>query len=457
MQTFQYPNLLSGTRSGEGWIRGGSGAGGNYNAGTGIELYNDGSSECSLYSPPVVMHTGTDYTLSCFAANTDNMKGTKWCVINKATGSLAAYRMLDNPGPGGVWLTEHIHLFDNAADGAQYFVRFDNEGTTDGERCLIWFRDIMLTEGAPHAWAPAEGETLAGGGALMSANLWDVSAANLKPDADGVYNVGKTAGELSCSIAGASALTENQTIHMGASLRGADKGCLKPFVGYKDAAGNLNWTGFPAWTPTDQWQRFEGSCVVPSGLTLTNFGFNVSGATGDIEVMNPAWSYGSPVCLASSVHTPYATQDHVAAEYATKAALKVTDNSVKAEVTARTKTDRMVSEVSSRLTQTADGFNASIDRLSDTDKKVNSWFGFGSDSSGNPQLTMGSSSSPIVGVYTNTGLAYKARSGATLLELDGASRSSTMPHVHADDVSIGSWQWVPTQNGTHFTLQWIGG
>ena len=117
----------------------------------------------------------------------------------------------------------------------------------------------------------------------------------------------------------------------------------------------------------------------------------------------------------------------------------------------------MVSDLSSRLTQTADGFNASIDRLSDTDKKVNSWFGFGSDASGNPQLTMGSSTSPVVGVYTNAGLAYKARSGATLLELDGASRSSTMPHVHADDVSIGSWQWVPTQGGTHFTLQWIGG
>ena len=646
-----------------------------------------------------------------------------------------------------------------APEGAEYVAASWEDGN----------RRPMVVEGTkPAAWAPAEGETLAGGGALMSANLWDVSAANFKPDADGVYNVGKTTGELDCSIAGASALTENQTIHMGASLRGADKGCLKPFVGYKDAAGNLNWTGFPAWTPTDQWQRFEGLYVVPSGMTLTYFGFNVSAATGDIEVMNPAWSYGSPVCLASSAHTPYATQDHVSTVYATKASLKVTDDSVKAEVSARaqtdrnvadlssrltqtansltseisdrrsaittvtglanaaqstadaakssassavstansastsaanavktansasstasaastaagkastdaaaavktansasstassaattansakstanaakstadsaakqanlytigngdagavpkwihlgtltsagdsssatisivfgngyngyasqnskltitikdgyqnpqsatgacgvtamrencdyalvdvlaqsatvydvwvyapwaysngrysisgqyaawkhsgatqktepatsatqvkqnvayrladatkaqtmaienqssikqlsnsitsevtqrTKTDRMVSDLSSRLTQTADGFNASIDRLSDTDKKVNSWFGFGSDASGNPQLTMGSSTSPVVGVYTNAGLAYKARSGATLLELDGASRSSTMPHVHADDVSIGSWQWVPTQGGTHFTLQWIGG
>ena len=131
-------------------------------------------------------------------------------------------------------------------------------------------------------------------------------------------------------------------------------------------------------------------------------------------------------------------------------------DSITAEVTKRTQTDRMVSDLSSRLTQTAEGFSASIDRLSDTDKKVNSWFDFGADSSGNPELTMGSSSSPVVGVYTNTGLAYKSRSGATLMELD-ATRSATMPHVQADDVSVGSWQWTPTKNGTHFTLMWIGG
>lgn len=110
-QNFQYSNLLSGTRSGEGWIRVGSGAGGGYNAGTGIELYNDGSSERSLYSPPVVLHPGSDYTLSCFAANTDNMKGTKWCVINKATGSLATYHVLDSPGPGGGYGSPSIFVF----------------------------------------------------------------------------------------------------------------------------------------------------------------------------------------------------------------------------------------------------------------------------------------------------------------------------------------------------------
>jgi hypothetical protein len=304
----------------------------------------------------------------------------------------------------------------------------------------------------------------------MSANLWDVSAANFKPDADGVYICGTSTGELDCSIADASALTENQTIHMSASLRraynllrgtgdgtwasaectkdsatafgtkvvscvrnsskqyqsmndttvsglvprkgdsvtlsfwcmasaectvvsylysdsgtggnakkhneaggtipdgnvttkvgtewtyarhtwtydedagraprsiavrlmggvpdgvtvsiagvmlvegdtpaawapaeGEDIECLKPFVEYKDAAGNLNWVGFPAWTPNAEWQRFDGSCVVPSGMTITRIGFNISGATGNMEVTNPVWSYGSmPLTLASAEHT----------------------------------------------------------------------------------------------------------------------------------------------------------
>lgn len=171
----------------------------------------------------------------------------------------------------------------------------------------------------------------------MSANLWDAATNRPKPDADGVYLAGTSAGVLYGNGIVASALTENQIIHMGASLRGAGKGCLKPYVEYMDAAGNTNWVGFPNWTPTDQWQRFEGSCVVPSGMTITGLGLNTSGATDDIEVANPVWSYGSPVVLASSAHTPYATQDHVAAEYATKASLEVTDGKVAAEVTERGK------------------------------------------------------------------------------------------------------------------------
>lgn len=460
----------------------------------------------------------------------------------------------------------------------------------------------------------------------MSANLLEGVTPTLvsgTTESDGVWhNAGRTVADshsdwLVWDLAGQSALATNQTYHVGLSTRGAgaNSASLHATIGYRDAAGKVNWANSAPLPIDTSWGRAEATIVVPSGMTPFGLYVAAYGTCPETWMTSATLSYGSPVTLASGAHTPYATQDHISATYATKASLKVTDDSIKAEVSARaqtdrnvadlsskltqtansltseisdrrtaittvtglanaaqstadaakssasnavstansasssaanavetanaassaasaastaagkastdaaaavktanaasgtasgavttaneaaatanaasdtataaqtmatenrssikqlsnsitsevtqrTKTDQMVSDLSSKLTQTADGFNASIDRLSDTDKKVNSWFGFGADASGNPQLTMGSSSSPVVGVYTNAGLAYKARSGATLLELDGASRSSTMPHVHADDVSMGNWQWMPTNNGTHFTLQWIGG
>ena len=303
----------------------------------------------------------------------------------------------------------------------------------------------------------------------MSANLID----GIKPrllngttESDGIFHhaAGNTTNPshddwLMWNLPDHAALDTNQTYHVGLSVRGASANgtSLRVTIGYRDAAEKQNYITSSALAIGTSWGRVEGTLVVPSGMRPFAFFVAAYGTHPETWIAAPTLSLGSPVCLASSAHTPYATQDHVMVTYATRASLKITDDSIKAEVSARAQTDRMVSDLSSRLTQTADGFSASIDRLSDTDKKVNAWFDFGADSSGNPQLTMGSSTSPVVGVYTNTGLAYKARSGATLLELDGASRSSTMPHVHADDVSIGSWQWVPTKNGTHFTLMWIGG
>lgn len=105
-QIFQYSNLLSGTRSGEGWMRDGNGAGGGYSKVTGIELYNDWPSECFLHSPLVVLHKGTDYTLHCFAANTANMINTDWWVLDMGGGSssyqwIGAHLTPKTPGPGG--------------------------------------------------------------------------------------------------------------------------------------------------------------------------------------------------------------------------------------------------------------------------------------------------------------------------------------------------------------------
>lgn len=182
-----------------------------------------------------------------------------------------------------------------APKGAEYVAA----SWADGNR-----RPMVVEGDTPAAWAPAKGETLAVGGALMSANLWSDSTASMQIRADGTYLAGKVSGELSSAVTGLSRLTENQTIHMGASLKGAGAGVLKPFVEYKDAAGNKNCVGFQSWQPTDSWQRFEGTCVVPSGMTITRVGFNSSGATGDIEVSNPVFCYGAaPIVLASAEHT----------------------------------------------------------------------------------------------------------------------------------------------------------
>lgn len=165
MQTFEYPNLLSGTRSGAGWTRSGSGASGGYNPDTGIALHNTQPSENFLNSPPVVLHKGVDYTLHCFAANTANMSSMDIWVIDVG-GYSSSYQWIGardltpkTPGPEGAWITWTFRLDARARDGVPFRIRFDNNGSTDGNNCLIWFRDIMLTEGTePRAWAPAEGE-----------------------------------------------------------------------------------------------------------------------------------------------------------------------------------------------------------------------------------------------------------------------------------------------------------
>ena len=125
-------------------------------------------------------------------------------------------------------------------------------GTNTAAGTTVEVRNPMLVEGTePAAWAPAEGEELAGGGALMSANIWSDSTASMAIRADGTYLAGKAGtAELSSNVTGLASLTENQTVHMGASLRNAGAGVLKPFVESKDAAGNKNYVGFPVWQPT---------------------------------------------------------------------------------------------------------------------------------------------------------------------------------------------------------------
>jgi len=107
-QTYQYPNLLSGTRSGKGWTYSGPAGGSIYYSKMNNHLVLQGTSrtEFFMFSPNVVLHKNTDYTLHCFAANTANMSGTELWVLDVDGASdsykwIGAHQALKTPGPGG--------------------------------------------------------------------------------------------------------------------------------------------------------------------------------------------------------------------------------------------------------------------------------------------------------------------------------------------------------------------
>lgn len=252
----------------------------------------------------------------------------------------------------------------------------------DYERLQIWGPIIkggatvdlrvrwMLVEGdTPAAWAPAEGESLAGVGTLMSANLW--KAESVTPagiPADGIYACSGTRG-VRTNVA-LDRLAENQTFHCGFSVNPGANDAFNVTLCYRDAAGSVNYAAIPdASVTAGKWTRVSGSVVVPSGMTVYQMvicnNSNASGASG-WKVTNPTLSLGSPVCLASSAHTPYATQDHVAAEYATKAALRVTSDAVTAEVEERGKLAGRVDGLES----TSDTHTSKLEQLATSIKSL---------------------------------------------------------------------------------------
>lgn len=160
---------------------------------------------------------------------------------------------------------------------------------------------------------------------------------------------------------------------------------------------------------------------------------------------------GTEAWSAATKSSAYEAAKSVSADV-TKLSDKVT-----ATVSEQMKWNDSYASRTSSLEQTAEGISASLDSMSSTDESIHQWMSFGHGTDGKPTLTIGTSDSDIVSRQTNEGLTYETRGGTELLALDAASRSSTMPHVHADDVSMENWQLGPTQGGTHLTLMWIGG
>ena len=271
-QAFSHPNLVSGTRSGNAWaFPSGSGAGGGYNKATGMEIYNDNPSECVIYSPQSVMHTQTDYVLSCFSSSTANMSSTEFFVLDMDRGQVGHNVAFKNPGPDGAWLDVTFKIYSGMPDGAFYHLRFDNNGSTDGERCLIWFRDIMLVDGTePRAWAPAEGETLTGVGASMSTNALDGITPELLSGTtkNGIWYDTTASGDCMRYQLDIPAHADNQTFNLAATVCGDSAGWISMALEYADAAGHTN-RAIERLDFSAEQARRKVTTVVPSGMAVT--------------------------------------------------------------------------------------------------------------------------------------------------------------------------------------------
>ena len=143
-QTFVYPNLLSGTRTGKGWTRTGGIVGNGFDIGTGLELYNKKASECFLWSPGVVLHTGRTYTLSFYAASTDNMASTDIFVLDNGGFSddykwIGASKLVIKPPAGGGVDHMDVHALLACAGrrGLQCPLRQQRHHGQQTEPCLV--------------------------------------------------------------------------------------------------------------------------------------------------------------------------------------------------------------------------------------------------------------------------------------------------------------------------------
>lgn len=107
-----------------------------------------------------ILKHGITYAFSVYTANTENCAGLDIFVLYEkiVTGWIAKHVTGTAKGPGGGWITSTFTIPDASPEG-NYYIRFDNNGSTDGKDALIWFADPMLCVASePHAWAPEEGE-----------------------------------------------------------------------------------------------------------------------------------------------------------------------------------------------------------------------------------------------------------------------------------------------------------
>jgi hypothetical protein len=129
----------------------------------------------------------------------------------------------------------------------------------------------MLVEGdTPAAWAPAEGETLAGVSASMSANALDGITPELMGGTtqSGIWYETTASGGCMRYTLDMPAHVDSQTFNLAATVCGDSAGWLSLALEYADAAGHTNRATERLDFTTEQARR-KVAIVVPSGMAVT--------------------------------------------------------------------------------------------------------------------------------------------------------------------------------------------
>ena len=150
MQTFEYPNLVSGTD-------GGAGFSGEYTSfdGRTVTNLNSTAAESCIYFPAIALTAGESYTLSfdfCKDSITSYEEIDVYMLDRKSTD---AEKLKYSMRVTTEWQHyEHTFIPSDGGDWSYTRFRIDNNSTG-----TLHVRDIMLAAGGvARAWAPAAGE-----------------------------------------------------------------------------------------------------------------------------------------------------------------------------------------------------------------------------------------------------------------------------------------------------------
>lgn len=142
-------NLVVGSKSGKGW--------------SGYTSLNDGvfakdnstSSENFIYAQHPQWELGKKYTVSFWAKKTANCKGVDFLMDARTGGGSFV------PAVTTEWKKFTRYITPNLS-GTQQLIRFDNNGSTDGNVATIWVKELKIEEGQNPApeWSPAASEML---------------------------------------------------------------------------------------------------------------------------------------------------------------------------------------------------------------------------------------------------------------------------------------------------------